>query len=63
MVAHSAGGWLGSSAIDGLRHPECKKRGFKGVVGIVFFAAGIAPLNWKIEPSPSRERYMFFNTT
>ncbi|MCJ1309511.1 hypothetical protein MMC25_003171 [Agyrium rufum] len=56
LVLHSAGGFLGSNAIQGLtakaREAEEKKG---GVFKIVFLTAGVAPVGFKHEPLP------FFN--
>jgi len=44
LVLHSAGGFLGSSAMEGLSVMHRKEAGLKGgVVGIVFLAAGLGP--------------------
>jgi hypothetical protein len=43
LVCHSAGGFLGSGAIEGLSAKNLKKKGGKGgVAEIVFLAAGLA---------------------
>lgn len=43
LVCHSAGGFLGSGAIEGLSAKNLKKKGAKGgVAKIVFLAAGLA---------------------
>jgi pimeloyl-ACP methyl ester carboxylesterase len=43
LVCHSAGGFLGSGAIEGLSAKNLKRKGGKGGVGkIVFLAAGLA---------------------
>lgn len=43
-VMHSAGGFIGSSALQGLTSPARKQEGKDGGVSkIVFIAAGVAP--------------------
>jgi hypothetical protein len=45
LVLHSAGGFLGSAAFEGLTTKARKEKGMKGgVVKILFIAAGILPL-------------------
>jgi hypothetical protein len=44
LVLHSAGGFLGSSAMEGLSVKHRKEAELKGgVIGIVFLAAGLGP--------------------
>jgi pimeloyl-ACP methyl ester carboxylesterase len=44
LVLHSAGGFLGSEAMQGLSARERREQGLEGgVMGIVFLAAGLAP--------------------
>ena len=53
LVLHSAGGFLGSAAMDGFALPARKEKGLKGgVAGIFFLAAGIAPEGFKHQPLP-----------
>ena len=53
LVLHSAGGFLGSAAMDGFALNARKEKGLKGgVAGIFFLAAGIAPEGFKHQPLP-----------
>ena len=53
LVCHSAGGFLGSGAMEGLAVKVRKEEGLSGgVVGIVFLAAGVAPEGFKHSPLP-----------
>lgn len=49
MVLHSAGGFLGSAAIEGLGRKEGRKG---GVVKLVFLCAGIAKVGHEHKPLP-----------
>ncbi|KAL8794428.1 MAG: hypothetical protein Q9195_003015 [Heterodermia aff. obscurata] len=54
MVLHSAGGFLGSTAIEGFIAKQRAQEGFKGgVVGIVFLAGAIYPEGHEHQVPPS----------
>jgi hypothetical protein len=56
LVCHSAGGFLGSAAIEGLTLKAREDRGLKGgVVKILFIAAGIFPKGSKPPQPPFYE--------
>ena len=56
MVLHSAGGFLGSNAIEGLTAKARTAKGLKGgVVGIVFLTGAIFPVGYKHQPLPFAE--------
>ena len=51
VVAHSAGGYLGAGATEGLCKPKRQELGKPGgVIGFVFLCAGIAPLGYQHIP-------------
>lgn len=53
MLCHSAGGFLGSSAVKGLTRRERRDGGEKGgVVGMVFLTAGLLPEGVKHKTLP-----------
>lgn len=53
MVLHSAGGFLGSNAIDSLGAKSRAERGLKGgVIKLVFLAGAIFPEGFKHSPLP-----------
>ena len=53
MVLHSAGGFLGSNAIDSLGAKARAEKGFKGgVIKLVFLAGAIFPEGFKHSPLP-----------
>ncbi|MCJ1395230.1 hypothetical protein MMC18_008113 [Xylographa bjoerkii] len=53
MVMHSAGGFLGSNAIEGLSANARVEKGLKGgVTHIVFLCAGVYPVGFTHEPLP-----------
>lgn len=48
MVMHSAGGFLGSAAVEGLGRKERVAKGLRGGVGkLVFLAAGVADVGFE----------------
>jgi len=56
MVCHSAGGFLGSAAIEGLSKKSIKeKEKVGGVVGIVFLSAGIVDVGYQHVTMPFME--------
>ena len=56
IVLHSAGGFLGSNAIEGLSKTVREEKGLKGgVVGIVFLTAAIFPESFEHGPLPFGE--------
>lgn len=53
LVLHSAGGFIGSNAIEDLEVTARKEKGLKGgVKGIVFLTAGILPKGVEHQPLP-----------
>jgi pimeloyl-ACP methyl ester carboxylesterase len=53
LVCHSAGGFLGPSAMEGLVKSHREKSGLEGgVVGIVFLAGAVAPEGYMHTPRP-----------
>jgi Alpha/beta hydrolase family len=53
LVLHSAGGFLGSEAMQGLDVKQRRERGEKGgVVGIVFLTAGLIPEGFPHQTPP-----------
>lgn len=53
MVCHSAGGFLGSGATEGLSRKERQKEGKRGGMGaFVFLAAGLGPIGFVHEDLP-----------
>lgn len=53
MVCHSAGGFLGSGATEGLSKKERENEGKKGGVrAFVFLAAGLGPVGFVHEDLP-----------
>ena len=53
LVVHSAGGFIGSEAMEGMAAKGRKEGGLNGgVVGIVFLAAGVAPEGYEHGPLP-----------
>ncbi|KAK4690877.1 hypothetical protein P7C71_g6011, partial [Lecanoromycetidae sp. Uapishka_2] len=53
LVLHSAGGFLGSNAIEGLTVEVRRAKGLQGgVKKIVFLAGGVAPEGFKHQPLP-----------
>lgn len=53
LVLHSAGGFIGSEAMEGLAKKERQERGERGgVIGIVFIAGAVFPVGHQHHPLP-----------
>lgn len=53
LVLHSAGGFIGSEAMEGLSKSQRQKQCYSGgVIGIVFIAGAVFPVGHQHQPLP-----------
>lgn len=53
LVLHSAGGFIGSEAMEGLSKSQRQKQGYSGgVIGIIFIAGAVFPVGHQHQPLP-----------